>query len=62
MIYDNIVNLANEKGISIKKLEVLAGIGNGTIGKWRTSDPQVDTLLKVADALCVPIEKLLKKG
>lgn len=60
MIYDNIVTIAAEKGISIKKLEAQAGIGNGTIGKWRNSDPQVETLMKVAKALSVSLEELVK--
>ena len=60
MIYDNIVTIAAKKGISIKKLEVQAGIGNGTIGKWRNSDPQVENLMKVAKALSVSLEELVK--
>lgn len=58
-IYDNIAKLANEKGISIYKIEQEAGLGNGVIGRWRESSPNIDTLKKVADVLEVPIEELL---
>lgn len=52
--------LAEKKHISLKQLEVKAGIGNGTIGKWREANPSVDTLKKVADALGVTVSTLVK--
>ena len=60
MIYDNVKALADKKGISIKQLEQKAGVGNGIIGKWRESSPQVDTLKLVADALGVKLSELVK--
>ena len=50
-IYDNVKMLADERNMTIAEVERTAGIANGTIGKWRTKKPKVDSLLKVAEAL-----------
>ena len=60
MIYENIKAICEEKNISISALEKKAALGNGTIGKWRDSKPNVDTLVKVADALNVSLSRLMK--
>ena len=59
MIYKNIVFLCKKKGISIAKLEKEAGIGNGTIGRWEKSSPNVDNLKKVADYFGVTLDSLI---
>ena len=61
MIFDNIKKYADEKGWSIARVEREAKIANGTIRKWEKGSPRVAFLQKVADALGVPIEKLLKE-
>lgn len=61
MIYDTIKTLCEERGLSIRQLELKAGIGNGVIAGWKASSPRVDKLQRVADALEVPVEQLLKK-
>lgn len=53
MYYDVVAKLANEKGISIKALEKEAGLGNGTISKWRFIKPNIGNLEKVARCLGV---------
>lgn len=53
-----IKNLANKKGLSITKLEVACGFGNGTIGKWTKQSPSCDNLYKVANYLGVSIDYL----
>lgn len=60
MIYENIKDLCEKKNISIRALEQKAGIGNGTIGKWKSSNPNVDNLAKVARVLGVSISRLIK--
>lgn len=62
MIYDNIKAIAIEKNISIRAIEKKTCIGNGTIGKWklRESTPSVKSLIKVADALGVSLDDLVK--
>ena len=60
MIYDNIKSLADKKGMSIAEIEKKAQIGNGIIGKWRESAPNVDSLVKVAKVLNVSVNTLVK--
>lgn len=59
MVYQKVKEIAEQKGISIKALEVLAGLSNGAIGKWENVSPRVENLQKVADALDVPITALI---
>ena len=61
MIFENICRISENRGISIKRLEKKAGLKNGAIGKWRTSSPTVKNLQKVADALGVSVNTLLRE-
>ena len=61
MIFENICRISGKRGISIKRLEKKAGLKNGAIGKWRTSSPTVKNLQKVADALGVSVNTLLRE-
>lgn len=60
MIYDNVKAIADKRKISIAELEKRAKLGNGTIGGWRDSSPNVESLVKVAEALNVSVATLLK--
>lgn len=60
MIYDNIKAVADKKGMSIAEIEKRAQIGNGIIGKWKESSPNLDSLVKVARVLNVSINTLTK--
>lgn len=60
MVYDRIKALCDKKGISICALEKAAGLGNGTIGGWRTGSPTVDKLQAVAKVLGVKVSKLIE--
>lgn len=60
-IYENIKQECNRQNVSISKLEKLSGLGNGTIGGWKESAPKVDSLMKVATTLGVPIAWLLNE-
>lgn len=60
MIYENILEIAKKKGMSLRKIEIEAGLSVGAISKWKTRSPQVDNLMEVAKVLKVPITKLLK--
>lgn len=60
MIYDKVKLLCEKNGLSISQLEIRAGLGNGTIGGWRTAIPAVDTVKKVADVLGVSVDSLLE--
>ena len=56
---ENIRVIARERGMSLTQLEVAAGLGNGTIGKWDIYSPRVDRLMAVADVLGVTVNDLL---
>jgi transcriptional regulator with XRE-family HTH domain len=60
LIFEKILKLANEKGMSISELERLSGLSKGAISKWKTSSPTVENLQAVAKVLKVPIKKLLE--
>ena len=60
MILENIRRLCLERNISIAELERKSGLNNATICKWANSMPRVDTLKKVADALGVSMDDLMK--
>lgn len=60
-VIENVKRIASEKNISLSKLEKDSGLGNGTIGKWKDSAPNVSTLLTVAETLEVSIHDLLEE-
>ena len=41
--------LCDDNGLTVKKLERILGISNGTIGNWDKSKPSAENLYKVAD-------------
>ena len=60
-MYKSIKSLCDERGITIKELERTAGLGNGTIGKWQTSQPNLESLKKICEALGISLMELLQK-
>ena len=59
-VYDNVKRIADEQGLSIRQLEMIAGLSNGTIGGWKKYNPRITYVRAVAIALHVKIEVLLK--
>jgi len=59
MIYENVKRLCDKLGIPIYQLEARAGLGNGTIGRWKEQNPKIQTLKKVADVLGVTVDSLI---
>lgn len=60
-IYENVKVLAKEQGKTIYQIERENNIGNGTISGWTEGkSAKVTTLKKVADALGVSMEALMK--
>ena len=57
---ENIKAIAKGKGLSLRQLEETAGIGQNTISRWDENKPSVDKVKKVADALGVTVDELLK--
>lgn len=58
-IYDKIKAMCEEKGMSVRQLEVAAGLKNGAISKWNDSSPTIKSLKAVADVLKVKVDKLI---
>lgn len=61
-MYKTIEEMARRRGIAITALEQKAGLGSGTIRKWRTSNPTLDSLEKVAAALDVKVETIIRRS
>lgn len=59
-LYDNIKEIADRKGLSIREVERRASLGNSTVRKWNDISPSVENLIKVAKALKVKPNRLLK--
>lgn len=57
-LYDRICEECKKKSLSIRKLEQMTGLANGSISKWKTSEPSADSLQKVADTLEVTTQEL----
>lgn len=53
---------AEKRGISIRQLELKAGLGNGTIRGWETSSPTLDSLEKVAEVLGLKTTTLIARS
>lgn len=58
-IYDKIKAMCEEKGMSVRQLEVAAGLKNGAISKWNDSSPTIKNLKAVADVLKVKVDKII---
>lgn len=60
-LYANVAKYAAKRGMSIRQVELKAGLGNGTIGKWRTAEPSIKNIKAVAATLGVAVSTLLKE-
>ena len=61
-MFERISELCRKRKISICELEKAVGLGNGTIGKWRTNpNPTCESLYRVAKYFHVRMEWLMGK-
>lgn len=60
MLYDSVKAECDKRNWSINKLESLAGLPTGTIRKWKKSVPNLANIKRVADALNVSVDWLIK--
>lgn len=58
MKMDRIMDLLHERHMSTRKLEREAGLGVGTITRWKERNPNTDSIKKVADVLGVSVAYL----
>lgn len=59
LIYDKIKEICEAKGMSVRQVEISAGLKNGAISKWNESSPTIKSLKAVADVLKVKVDKLI---
>ena len=64
MLYEKIQLLCKERNISIRYLETEAGIGLGTVSRWKAGKcgPSQKTLLKIADFFQISVVELLDES
>ena len=62
MIYQNIKAIADNAGISIRRIEMDTGITLGSIYHWDEIKPSVDKVAKVARYLNTTVEKLIEEN
>ena len=60
LVYENICRIAKKKGMSIRQVEMKAGL-KGVIGRWKTLNPSMKNLIKVANALGVSPMTLMRE-
>lgn len=60
MIYERIEKLCKERCVSIRRLETECQLSNGSVVKWKTSSPTVESLYKVAQFFGVSIDELVR--
>lgn len=60
-VYDAVRTVAAKKHKSISFIERQANLSKGSISKWNKSSPTVGNLKKVADALGVPVTRLINE-
>lgn len=61
MLYENVKEIADSKGMSISKVERNANLSKGTISKWKTASPTLVSLQAVAKTLGVSISRLTRE-
>lgn len=61
MLATKIRALCEQKGVSIHKVEMETGIGNGVIRKWDEMSPTLSKLKPVCDYLGVTLDELVKE-
>ena len=57
--YEIIKELAKEKKLSIRQLEMDFGYSNGYLSKWKSNTPNADELSRLADYFNVSVDYLL---
>lgn len=62
MVYENVVELATKKGMSLSEVERKSGLAKGIISKWKTASPNLDSLKAVSNTLDVSVNRLIKEN
>lgn len=57
-LYLRVKAMADERGLSIRSIEIACNFSNGTIKKWATQSPSFDKIVTLADYLKVSLRYL----
>lgn len=57
--FERVKNLATHKGLSMRQVNELAGLGKGSIYHWKDKSPSINAVSKVAKVLHVSTDYLL---
>lgn len=60
-LYDKIKSIADDQNLSISYIEENTELSNGSISKWKTNSPRVDSLYKVAKLLGCSLDYLMSE-
>ena len=60
MLYEKIVQLCKDSGISVARLERELGLGNATIRGWSGSSPRLENVKLVADYFGMSVDELMR--
>lgn len=59
-ITESIKARAAEKALSVRKIEIEAGLSNGAIARWSEKSPSIDKVFRVAKVLGCTVDELIK--
>ena len=62
MIVEKIKALCKREGVTVKALEEICNLSNGSIRKWDESKPSVDKIARVASFFGVTIDELIREN
>ncbi|WP_434310473.1 helix-turn-helix domain-containing protein [Hominifimenecus sp. rT4P-3] len=60
LLYNNVVDICEKRGITLCRLEKELGFGNGSVRKWKECEPGIQRVMKVAKYLGVSVGRLLE--
>lgn len=61
MIYENVVELAKKRKMSLSQVERESGLSKGCITKWKTRNPNTASVKAVAKTLGVTVNRLMRE-
>lgn len=63
-MYSIYAKARDKKGYTDYRVSIITGIAQSTLSDWKNgiSTPKSDKLLKIANAVEIPIEELISKG
>ena len=59
-LLENIKTVCADRGKTVTEVERAAGLSDNSIYRWDKTNPGVDKVVRVAEVLSVPIERLIR--